>query len=87
MDEDDYDLDFDDDDDDENWKPEDDDDCDFDIDIRRCPVRAWMMEKWWAAASAPLMDGPARFNRGVGCRGMGLFGGCYRLPPDEVDVT
>jgi hypothetical protein len=59
------------------------DDC-FNVDFSNDPVRAWMMAKWWARATAPLMDGPAGFNRGVGCAGMGTFGACYRLPPEEV---
>jgi hypothetical protein len=62
------------------------DDC-FNADLGSDAVRAAMMASWWATASSPLMDGRAAFNRGVGCAGVGLFGGCWRLPPEEVDVT
>lgn len=73
-------------DDDDTWLDWDGHDTAFDVDLRGDPVRAWMMANWWAAATAPLMDGPAAFNRGVGCAGIGPFGGCRRLPPEEVDV-
>jgi hypothetical protein len=74
--------------DDEAWLDWDGHDVCFDLDLRRDAVWAAMMASWWAEAAAPLMCGPARFNRGVGCMGeVGPLGRCRRLPPEEVDAT